>query len=439
LIQELYKFWSLSSFTNPLYEKNKPYVGGNEVIAYDDKKILGFHTNTYNLDFITDKSRLKVKVTKDEVVFKESKYSRRPQRGIVKVDVGVYNLFQPITLMDVPKESEVKIPTNIIPAFYLKAVHDKNTWSNVDKGIWLGVDVATTLTGIGNLAKLRHLRHLGKLKKLTPLIRVKTAVSVVEVFSGTLNIMLTLADSKSPFAQKLQTYLFWLEMLSLGADVVVEKLLKNSARDLLKVVDDTVDESIIRHLAEIGENLDDYSRRFAKSLSKAEDVVSAKIKKFENEIKDYGEFRKNKEGKFEKVDLEHGMILNNAKDVSIKHVGPKFPNYIDWNYVPDWQFKGSILTHNHPSSSGLSLTDIETFLHFELQEVRAVGKNGEIFSMKNINIDNDLRDNLLDIIKKERKFAKGTFPDAGGHHDSYVFLILIRAMKNNVEYIRYID
>ena len=59
--------------------------------------------------------------------------------------------------------------------------------------------------------------------------------------------------------------------------------------------------------------------------------------------------------------------------------------------------------------------------------------------MKNINIDNDLRKQLLDIIRVQRKFAKGTFPDAGGHRDSFVFLILIRAMKNNVEYIRYID
>ena len=141
----------------------------------------------------------------------------------------------------------------------------------------------------------------------------------------------------------------------------------------------------------IAGNAADYSARFAKILSKTADKVSAKIKKFEDTIK--------------QLDVEDGMLLNNAKKIEIKHQGKKYPDYIDWNHIPTPKFKGSTLTHNHPTSSGLSLADIKVFITFKLREIRAVGKNGTVFSMTNISIDVKRKDDLLDIIETQEKFA----------------------------------
>ncbi|MDC8006033.1 hypothetical protein POV27_18420 [Aureisphaera galaxeae] len=443
-IQELYKFWSLSDFANPNYTKNqKQYTGGPEVLLYDTNKVLGFYNNDYSFDFVTDKSRLKIKVTKEETRLDNTKTN--PGKGGPKLekeikDIGKYNIFHPITLANVPKEGEIKIPTNVIPAFYLKAFDDKQRWSNVDKGIWLGVDVVTTITGFGNLLKLRHLRHLTKLGLIKPnriLFNIKTAVSIAEITSGTLNAMLTLADSDSPFANKLREYLFWLEMVSLGSDVLVERLLRKSARETLDVGEDLLYsspnnvkkkelEQTLYHLAQIVEESADYSSRFARTFSKAVDKVSAKIKKFEDKIRN--------------LDVEDGMILNNARKIEIKHQGKKYPDYIDWSHVPSSKFKGSTLTHNHPNSSGLSLADVKVFLNFELREIRAIGKNGTIFSMINVGITTKRRKDLLDLIDSQEAFARQTFTDAGTYfQEAYVFRQVYDAMKGSVDYVKYIE
>jgi len=270
LINTLYSFWKLSSFVDSNYDDNiKSYKGGLETLPYQTAKILGFYNNNFEFQFLNDDSRLKIKAIKEEVTFeKPSKYSRRPRRKVTLKELAIYNLFHPIKLAEIPKEGELIVPDKVIPAFFLKAMDDMNKWKNLEDGILLTVDLVTTATGVGNLYKLRHLRHLVKLKNVKPvttLFKVKTAVSFVEVSAGTLNIMLTLTDSNSEFAQKLQQYLFWLELASLGTDVVVEKLLKKSAKDaideslkLLKKVDNKVEqnqiEETLEHLEKVFKN-----------------------------------------------------------------------------------------------------------------------------------------------------------------------------------------
>lgn len=242
LINTLYSFWKLSSFVDSKYDENiKSYKGGLETLPYQSTKILGFYNNNFEFQFINDDSRLKIKAIKEEVTFeKPSKYSRRPRRKVTKNEFATYNLFHPIKLAEIPNEGELKVPDKVIPAFFLKALDDLNKWSNLEKGILLTVDIVSTATGIGNLYKLRHLRHLVRLKNVKPvttLFKIKTAISVVEVTAGTLNIMLSLSGCQSDFCQKLQQYLFWLELASLGTDVVVNKLLKNSAKEALDFAD----------------------------------------------------------------------------------------------------------------------------------------------------------------------------------------------------------
>jgi len=439
-IQELYLLWLLSDYSDPEYVKSlKEYTGGPEVILYDTDKILGFYNNDYNFDFVGDKFKLKIKVTREDTTYsKSSTHSNRPRSKTTIVDMGTYNLFHPITLADVPEEGEIDIPTNVIPAFYLKAFDDKQRWSNINKGVWLGVDIATTVTGFGNLMKLRHLRHLAKLRVIKPntlLFNVKTAVSISEITSGTLNAMLTLADSDSAFSKKLQEYLFWLEMASLGGDLLVEKFLRQSAKNTMNSMEEALLtasksgskkelEKTLIHLAEMAGDFADYSSRYAKVLKKSLDKASDKIKNFELSI--------------QKNEFEGAMLFNEAKRIELKYEG-SLPGKVKWYNLPDTKLKGSTLTHNHPKSLGLSLADIKEFLRLELQEIRAIGKNGDIFSMKNIGITVEKRRILMDLIKKEEKYAKDVYHAVDLYYqEAYVFKKAWDVMKDNVEYIKFI-
>ena len=46
--------------------------------------------------------------------------------------------------------------------------------------------------------------------------------------------------------------------------------------------------------------------------------------------------------------------------------------------------KDAIVTHNHPSSSSMSLADIERFLEHGIKELRVIGKDGSLYSLKRI-------------------------------------------------------
>ncbi|MEM6685400.1 MAG: hypothetical protein AAF617_06345, partial [Bacteroidota bacterium] len=371
LIQMLYTFWSLSSYSDTKYSKNiKEYTGGPETLIYNERKILGFYRDDYTFDFVTIKNKVKIKVTKKDP------YNASTRKKVI----GIYNLFHPIVLADIPKKGELEVPaTDIIPAFYLKAIDDQKFWSNIEKGTWLVIDVLTTALGAANLYKLRHLRHLAKIKTVKTAFRLRVGANILEVTTGALNILLSLADENSEFAKKLRLYLFWLEMASLSVDLITERLLKKAAREALEVADITTDVRVVRHLAEIAGNLKDYSSRFARSVIKARDLAPSRLKKFEDEIKGYSELRRNDNGELERINLEHGMIYNEEKNLFIIHEGEKYPDYVDWKYLDDDVFPGSVLTHNHPNNSGLSLTDVEMFLLNDLKEIRAIGKNGDIF------------------------------------------------------------
>jgi hypothetical protein len=232
-IQELYLLWLLSDYSDSEFVKNrKEYTGGPEVLLYDTKKILGFYNNDYNFDFVGDKFKLKIKVTREDTTYvKSSTHSNRPRSKTTIVDVGTYNLFHPITLANVPKKGEINIPTNVIPAFFLKAFDDKQRWSNIDKGVWLGVDIATTLTGFGNLLKLRYLTHLSKLQRY-----LKLSIGVAELSSGTLGIIFDMISDNcedKELCEQIREVLFWIEIASLSTDALTNKILRKKADDFL--------------------------------------------------------------------------------------------------------------------------------------------------------------------------------------------------------------
>ncbi|MFK8267162.1 RES domain-containing protein [Capnocytophaga cynodegmi] len=103
---------------------------------------------------------------------------------------------------------------------------------------------------------------------------VKTAIAGIEISSGVLNAMITVSDCESGFCNDLRTYLFWLEMASLGADTFTQQQIRQSANKALKSADNSVSKEIKEELARVGGKVDDVfsSTRF---IVKTEEELKA--------------------------------------------------------------------------------------------------------------------------------------------------------------------
>lgn len=321
LLRLIYRYWLFSSYSS----FDKPNNGLlPEVIAYQNNKVLGFFSDNYNFDFVKEQSQLKIKVTRlvpseDVNDLRDKVASLTPRAlkilgidnvasflpetlkpsGIARLDkllfrtevVGVYDIFQPIQIISTTTDSAgneialqqphvvqggITLPAMTIPAFYLKAFDDEKTWENIDKGVWLTLDIVTAITGVGNLLKLRHLRHLTKTAQVA-----KFLIGFVEVTAGVMSAMITLSDNcnegtltndkelerrakiaealaegKKPqktFCESLKEYLFWAEIATLGADVFISRILKVKAKQTLDSADELLDPAIRRHLEEVAE------------------------------------------------------------------------------------------------------------------------------------------------------------------------------------------
>ena len=116
-----------------------------------------------------------------------------------------------------------------------------------EKGIWTGIELVTTLVGVGNVLKFRHLLK----KAASQAIELKLAIGTVEVASGSLGTMVNFVNDCDPnaeknkkgkktFCQNLKDFLILLDIATLSVDSV-DSLLRIQARrtqeaglDLLK-------------------------------------------------------------------------------------------------------------------------------------------------------------------------------------------------------------
>lgn len=351
----------------------------------------------------------------------------------MKRDVWRYHPFQPLRMSEIPDNKEFVVENTVIPAFYLKAFDDKGAWKNFEKGVWLAVDLLTIATGVGNILKFRYLLRLAVQggKTIGRLAILKIGVSVIEITSGALSAMLSLTDGCTPAKQKgektlcqhLHEYLFILDLLSLSADAVIQSLLKKKARDILKVVDDTVDESIIRHLDEISEGVKGSSARFAKKVSKSLDNAPIEIHRFEDFVKP---------DKF-----ESGLVLNQNTKFTASHTS-NLENTIKWPSRIIMRIRQSIVTHNHPKGFGLSSTDIKFFFIYDLKELRAVTEKNGVFSLK---IKDGVKIRPLekkDILGEIDTILKKSVADDSITRDQE-FDAIFELLKGKVDYINYID
>lgn len=180
----------------------------------------------------------------------------------------------------------------------------------------------------------------------------------------------------------------------------------------------------------------DYSSKLAKRVSKTLD-------KAREDIKNYEDLFKSKEH-------EWGGVYNKRTKYKVHHTS-NLPDEIIWPNSILKEIEGSIITHNHPNGSGLSIADLKFFLSNRLSEIRAVRPDGSVFSLKNgkilsaenvnfINYENDLTDIFKSIKEIEKdyemmhKFSVGNTDAA----DTEMFNKIFDLIKDKVEYTHYV-
>jgi hypothetical protein len=230
----LFKMWYVSIYN----DESKYTYQGTDIVPYQSTKILGFYNSGYSFTF--DGNNINA--------LKRTSTSVPTEVGTaqsITEEETTYDIFQPINLPSVEQDGSLQLDFTI-PAFYLKAFDDANAWDNFDKATWIAVDVVSTLTLVGNLAKLRYLYYLGE-----GVSALEVTLGFVQVTTSVLNLMLEFVNnSDTPFCKKLRTYLFWLDIAAIGTDVLTSQMLRKTAEDALDAAakDNSVPTAIREHL-----------------------------------------------------------------------------------------------------------------------------------------------------------------------------------------------
>jgi hypothetical protein len=271
LVNLINKAWKNTDYIYPDTRVNKAYSSSNGplMLPYESEKWLGLYSSNASISWHTneDKQRL------IRVIYKtgETKSSFVPTVGTVITELTetvYYHPYHPIFLKNLEKkDTELQLDA-IVPAFLLLANEKKQFWSNVITAGEYALDVLTTLSGIGNIAKFRYLakfaaragrlRFVGAAGQAVANTRkvVAAVAAVVEITSGTVNILLKMANNNtSLIGSKISAYLFWLELLSLSGElsVTLHNGLRKSAKEVLEHEDD-----LLLEAKKIGsQNIDD--------------------------------------------------------------------------------------------------------------------------------------------------------------------------------------
>lgn len=337
LIIELAKIWLLSSYSdreNKIYKNYEPI----QDLVYDQKIILGFRDSDLVFEFKGN----------NEILIANNTFFENP----IKQHYHIFQPIKPINLSEKQNEDLSLAEGVPIPAFYLKAFDDKGVWENFEKAVWLILDVVSTFTGIGNLIKIRHLINAGKVSKL---IYLRLAYGIIQVTAGTLSIGLSLIENSKnkDLIYKIRMYLFWVEICTLGADLLSTRILTkqaSEARDALAEYRKTVTNN--KKLKEIDE--------FEKHLDEIIELGGASKKVFS----------------IWKVNLKGGRLNCANCAIAVDAILAGFPNSaLPWTYRK--VMKNGKLTDIVSYDVGTNLSDLEIFFK------RKFSDNITIDSIKN--------------------------------------------------------
>lgn len=286
----LNEIWFQSSFKNP---ENKLYINNKSpfVVNYEAKKEFTFFYSNKNITW-TDDNLLKFEP--DTSWWDEVATVLHPALGeIVKEFTETeksfyYHPFQPIAITNFDKQQTgITLTAPLLPAFILKAGEDVAFWDNVTTATEYVIDIVTTFSGVGNIAKFRHLAKVAskanKLKFVSRTGKVlanakaaaRATVGVIEISSGTVNALLKITDQRDePWAKELSEFLLILEILALGADLS-EFLLKRARTSAKKA---------LKYEKEISKQLDDIVINDGKTTRKLTEADKAKFLDELNEV-----------------------------------------------------------------------------------------------------------------------------------------------------------
>lgn len=163
---------------------------------------------------------------------------------------GTYDLFQPVQLMDINQDTIIPMPlvsgtqinaggTNInslIPVFILKYIDDNGDMSDTEKAIGIYYEILSTVSGIGNFAKLMHLSHLSKVQYYT-----RTIIGTIELTSSIASAIsshVCVGTDDPAFCDKLNKFLFFVELATLSVDSLYStSKAQRAARELQDHID----------------------------------------------------------------------------------------------------------------------------------------------------------------------------------------------------------
>jgi len=399
--------WKKSRFIYPDTEKNPEFAttDGLLFLPYSSEKAFGFYFSNVSMSFETHNQKGRLLKTLYDTGRTETemrpglKTDNLVPTQVPIIDQFWYHPFYPIYLKDIEnQQTEMKLDS-VVPAFMLKANRDKQFWSNVITTAEYAADILTTLSGVGNVGKFRYLiKFAAKAEKLSFVSKagraaanvrkvVAATAAVVEITSGTVNTLLKLTGARdAAWGKALSEYLFWLELLSLSGElsVAIHNGLKKSAKEILEHEDDIRKSARNSEKAkEIDDIIDELEKVAGRSVAEGSGstkyIIKAKhlddtgalegISKIEKEIieesVEYGAF----------VDHKGKVISDKFTDNSPK--GLSIPAMLDLStrkYI-------RIFTHNHPTSTPLSSFDIMTFIKGNMQEMRAICRNGDIYAL----------------------------------------------------------
>lgn len=175
-------------------------------------------------------------------------------------DIGTYSLVQPVTIMGLDPQIvlartgvHLQAHGSMLPIFVVKLIDQVGENEQNRKYLAAALDIALTLTGVGNAFKFRHMKHLGKLFKLgslapgETLLAWKAAQTFSETFSFTAGATKLLFDfyyaldpcdetdqDCKDLKEKIDNVLLLLELGGLGSHLLSRKALTKSVDDLVK-------------------------------------------------------------------------------------------------------------------------------------------------------------------------------------------------------------
>lgn len=318
----IWSIWKSSSYADINPKTNKLVVITDKtpvLLAYQSKKILGFHSDNATINWKGDQPLIDISVNIKTGRFEEKTIEREDgdQKIIVEKQEKhqySYHPFSPLVLQNgknpafllKDKDQKEGVRFTKLPAFLLYANDQKAFWENVLTGVEYGVDILTTVSGIGNLIKVGRLVKLlkngktllYKTKQVTTAIAATKAVAgAIEVSSGAVNTLLKLTNvNDTELGKSISKYLFYLEMVALTGEVSVflKGKLQKTAKEIVensnftKSLDDLVKKEEIN---EVGGILDEISlmarpREIGKFGGKV--LKASQVRKLRGELKKKG-------------------------------------------------------------------------------------------------------------------------------------------------------